>query len=135
MEAQTGAFDVAELMADSDACEFEVRNLLTKKRTGIYITVLSKDSEVYKGIQKAQANSRFKQFGKRTASASLTAEELEEESLQLLVACTKSWRGMTYNGQALDCTEDNVRMIYERIPMVREQVDDAIHDRSNFKKR
>jgi hypothetical protein len=127
-------FDAASLMPDSDSCEVQIKNLLTKKPTGIFITVLSKDSETYRDVQKAQANVRFKQFGKRNSS-SLTAEELEEESIQVLVSCTKAWRNMVYNGEELECTADNVRKIYENIPMIREQVDDAIHDRGNFKKR
>lgn len=128
-------FDASSLMPDTDSCEVQIKNLLTKKNTGIFITVLSKDSETYRDVQKAQANARFKQFGKRSNSASLTAEELEEESLQVLVACTRAWRNMVYNGQELDCSTGNVRTIYEKIPMIREQVDDAIHDRGNFKRR
>lgn len=133
--AAPDVFDAASLMPDGDSAEIQIKNLLTKKNTGIFITVLSKDSETYRDIQKTQANARFKNFGRRTTSTSLTAEELEEESLQLLVACTKAWRGMVYHGEALDCTPENARMIYERIPMIREQVDDAIHDRGNFKRR
>lgn len=128
------AFDAASLMPDIDECEIQIFNPITKKPTGIYVTVLSKDSEVYRDLQKKQAHARFKQFG-RQRSAALTSEELEEESLQLLVACTKTWRGMAYKGKELDCSPENVRMIYENVSTIREQVDDAIHDRGNFKKR
>lgn len=129
------AFDAAALEPDVDQCEIEIFNPIGRKPTGIFITVLSKDSDTYRDLQKKQSNARFKQFGKRTTSTSLTAEELEEESLQLLVACTRGWKNMMYKGNVLDCTPENVRMVYEKVSAIREQVDDAVHDRSNFKRR
>lgn len=128
-------FDARNLMPDVDRKEIDIIHPTTKKKTGIKITVLSRDSDTYRDLQKAQANVRFKQFGKRTTSASLTAEELEEESIQLLVACTVGWKNMFYDGKSVEFNQDNVRMIYERVTTIREQVDEAIHDRSNFKTR
>lgn len=132
---QAAAFDAASLIPDSDSTEVEITNPLNKRKTGIFITVLSRDSETYKDIQKAQSNSRFKQFGKSRSSAALTADELEEESMQLLVACTKGWRNMVLHGQELECSAANVRRVYTEVITIREQVDEAIHDRGNFKKR
>ena len=129
------AFDASSLIADVDEVEVEIINPLTKKKTGLFITVLSRDSDVYKSVTKQQGNQRFKSFGRKTSSPGLTVEELEEESLQLLVACTKSWRNMLYRGQEMEFTTANVRIIYENVPTIREQVDDAVHDRGNFKKR
>jgi hypothetical protein len=128
-------YDVASLIPDSNEFEFEISNPHTKKKTGIYVTVLSRDSDTYKELQRAQQNARFKSFGRRTTSSSLTAEELEEENIQILIACTKAWRNMILHGQELECNPANVRKVYETVNAIREQVDDAIHDRGNFKKR
>jgi hypothetical protein len=42
---------------------------------------------------------------------------------------------MVYKKEEMPFSPANVRMIYENVSVIREQVDDAIHDRGNFKQR
>jgi len=125
------AFSIAD---DADA-EIEIYDPRTKSGTGIFITVHSKDSEKARAIVRSQMNRRFKNMGRRNGGVSLTAEELEVESLDTLIGCTKSWRGMFWNGSEMPCTAENARFIYTQAPPIREQVDDAVNDRALFTKR
>lgn len=135
-ESAVKSFDAGSLeVADDASAEFEVYDPRAKGGTGIFITVLSKDSEKAKTITRSQLNRRFKVMGRSRAGVSLTAEELESESMDLLVACTLSWRGMKWNGEDLACSAQNARDIYTRSPIIRDQVDEAINDRSLFTRR
>lgn len=127
-------FDLADLSPAADTVEVEVFDPRTRRGTGIFITVASKDSAVYKRKLREQINRRFKQMGRRIA-VQMTAEENEAEALELLVAVTTAWRGVVFKGEALDLSEKNARMIYEQVPVIREQVEDAINDRGNFMRR
>lgn len=123
-------FGVAE---DADA-EIEIYNPRTKSGTGIFITVYGRDSETARSIVRKQMNRRFKS-SRRNNGITLSAEELEVESMDALVGCTKAWRGMFWDGKEMTCTPDNVRFIYTQAPTIREQVDDAVNDRTLFTKR
>ena len=134
-------FDASALSIAEDAeAEIEIYNPRTKAGTGIYITVYGRDSEKARGIVRAQMNRRFRS-GRRNNGITLSAEELEVESMDALVGCTKSWRGMFWpdapGGPLVprECVPVNVRRIYTTSPTIREQVDDAINDRTLFTQR
>jgi len=104
----------------------------------ITIHVLGKDSDEFQKISRAQSKKRMAKMTKgggfRT-TPSIPIEEIERDGIDLLAACTKSWSGIVVEGKPVDCTYDNVIMIYERFPWIKEQVDTAIGDRANFIKR
>ena len=114
------------------------------------ITVYGLDSKVCKDIQHRQTNNRLEkqaQKGNRKKPIT-TAEAMEADGLDLLVGCTKSWRTIVKDeagketgdrpeielgeGEWLPCTPENARRVYEEVPWIKEQVDSAIGDRSNF---
>ena len=106
---------------------------------GITVTVCGADSETFKNIQRKQLNRRLeKQQKSRTRQTAMTAEELELESMDVLVACTRSWstgerKQLEFDdNEWLECTPDNVRRVYEALPWLKEQVDQEIGDRANF---
>lgn len=133
-DQQPQPFDLADLTPAADTVEVEVFDPRTRRGTGIFITVASKDSDRYKKKLREQINRRFKQMGRRIA-VQMTAEENEAEALELLVHVTTGWRNVTYKGVALDLNDANARMLYEQVPVIREQVEDAINDRGNFMRR
>lgn len=132
----TARFDAGSLeIADDASTEIEIIDPRTKQGTGIKITVLSRDSEKARTVTRSQLNRRFRTMGRgRNAGPTLTAEELDMETLDLLVACTQNWQGMLWGGKELECSAQNARMVYSRSPIIREQVDDAISDRALFTK-
>ena len=96
----------------------------------ITITLIGQDSDKVKKRQRLEMNKRLK-AGRRST---MTAEELEEQGLELLAFCTVSWNGIKLDGQLLDCTADNAMKVYKRVPWLREQVDSFVGDRANFLK-
>lgn len=114
---------------------------------GIFITVLGRDSTEFRRVSAEQNRKRVAKIQKAggTQRVALTVEELESDSLDLLAACTKSWRQvdekgkesktLTVGGTEIECTRDNARKLYSEYPWIKEQVDSAVTDRSNFSKR
>lgn len=99
--------------------------------TGIKIEVYSVESEVAKTFRRKMLDRRMARVARRSGKATLTAAEIEAEAADMRVACTKSW-DLNWNGKPLECTEDNKRMVYEKVPLIRQQVDDAIADTGRF---
>lgn len=131
----TQGFDLAELDTASlsnEGIDVAIYHPTTKADLGISITVHGADSDVFRKAQRAQQNRRLKNMARGRNGSKLTAEELETEGLDTLVACTKSWAGVVLQGKALDCEDENVRAVYVKFPWIREQVEDAIGDRANF---
>ena len=124
--------DLAKLDILSPANEgvwMELEHPVTGEPLGIKIKVAGVDSDYYRKEMRRQQNKRLKK-GIRTISA----EELENEVIELLVACTLDWEGIEYEGKVLECNKENARMIYKKFPWIREQVDNFINDRANFLK-
>lgn len=103
------------------------------------VTVCGTDSDTYKKIQRKQLNRRLEISQRsRNNKVNMTAEEIESESLDMLVACTKAWHTgerpeLEMNpGEWLPCTPDNVRLVYDALPWLKEQIDQEMGDRSNF---
>jgi hypothetical protein len=102
--------------------------------TGIFVTVCAQDSDVATSLRRKLLDRRLGRMQRRGGKSALKAEEIEAEAMEMRVACTKAWRDMKWKGEALDCTEDNKRMIYSRVPLIRNQVDEAMGDASLFMK-
>lgn len=125
-------FDLAQLdltAKSNDGEWLELEHPVTGEPLGIKIKLAGVDSDIYKKQLRKLQDRRLRK-GLRT----ITAEEFEEEQLQLLVACTLDWKGMIYEGKELEPTKENIRMIYEKFGWIREQVDNFIGDRRNFLK-
>ena len=128
----------------SDASLFEVQDEATAEieiydsagaGTGIFVTVYSQDSVVATTMRRKMLDRRLGRMQRRGSSkATLRAEELEAEAMELRIICTKSWRELKWKGVELECNEDNKRMLYSKAPLIRNQVDDAIADSSLFMK-
>jgi hypothetical protein len=112
---------------------------VTRLETGITVTVLGTDSDVCKKVQRKQLNRRLElQTKSRSNKFSMTAEELEKEALDVLVACVVGWHTgerpeiEMNEGEWLPCTPDNVKRVLTELPWLKEQLDQEIGDRANF---
>lgn len=128
-------------LSAAETAEIELQHPKTNVPLGIFITLYGKDSPKFKEVQRKQLNRRLELSQKsRNNKMTMTAEELEKEQFDLLVACTKSWRTGDRQqvefgeNEWLDCTPDNARKIYEATGWLKEQVDQEIGDRSSFLK-
>lgn len=136
--------DLDTVAGSSKGFELQLFHPGTQADLGMFITVLGRDSEEFKKVS-AEHNRRRVAKAQKSGAARLTLslEEVEAESVDLLVACTKSWRQqdkdtpegkatLTLQGEELECTRANAEKLYKKYPWIREQVDQAVVDRANF---
>lgn len=108
-----------------------------KKKTGpVRIRLLGADSKKHRSKEYAARNRRLKQMGRGGKRgglmAGVTAEGLEEDATEVMVACTLGWENIQLAGQPLEFTPDAARSLYSEHEWIREQVDEFIADRANF---
>ncbi len=104
--------------------------------TDIRITVAGSDSDVYREAQKEQSKAaiaRASRGGRRSQMPN--PDEMEARALDFLASCTVDWRGMEEDGVAVPFSAAAARRVYAEHRWLREQVDEAIADRSLFFKR
>ena len=125
--------------ASAEGASLELRNpvsdaVLRDEKSGepVTITLVGTDSRDYMKITHDIQNRRLgKRLGKG-GRLKTTAEEIDADALELLVASTKSWQHIIVDGAELSFSAANARMLYTRFPWIKEQVDEFIADRSNF---
>jgi len=105
----------------------ELEHPVTGEPLGVRIKLAGIDSDYYKKEMRRQQNRRLKK-----GIRNISAEELEAETISLLVACTLEWENVEYDGTPLECNAENVRKIYKEFSWIREQVDVFINNRGNF---
>ena len=69
---------------------------------------------------------------KKGGRAVLDPDKLREESIEILAACTLSWKGVIVEGKSLPCTRENAVMLYTRFPWLKEQAEAFVADRASY---
>lgn len=103
---------------------------VTGAETTMRIKLLSPDCDAYRIIENGVKNTGIQQAGRR--GGRMTAEELNENGMQLLVQATTGWEGVIFDGQEMPFSAANVRLVYSEFPFIKEQVDRFLADRRNF---
>jgi hypothetical protein len=93
----------------------------------VVITVAGKHSERYRRLEEKQNR---QPIGKK----SMKMETFTERSKELAIGCTLGWTGIGDKGVVAECTPENVRMLYDELPWVLDQVIVAMNDHSLFSK-
>jgi len=106
----------------------------TNEDLDLIINVLGKDSDAFQKVSRAQNKKRMAkmQKGGFRNTAPIPIEEIEQDGIDLLAACTTGWTGVIIEGEEIQFSIDNAVMVYERFPWIKEQIDTAIGDRANF---
>ena len=102
------------------------------KETDITIDLYSSDSEVY---DEAMAEWRDKLLGKkREKDEKVSVKESYELNAMKLARCTKGWSGLAYNGEELEFSFENAKMIYNEpgLRWLHDQVNNFITSRENY---
>lgn len=96
----------------------------------VRIKLLGMDAPTIKAKEREFMNRRLMKNKVRVGSA----EQLEGEAIEMLVACTQSWEGFTRSGAVWPCTPANARELYSKPEwaFIREQVNRFIGERANF---
>jgi hypothetical protein len=108
----------------------------TLEPLGITITLASSESPRVKAMLRERTNKRLQVMaaGRKQKQTAPTIEELESESLDLLVTATTGWSGIEIGDAVLDCNPENVRSIYAdpAFAWLKKQVDEAFGDQASF---
>lgn len=139
-------FDVVK--GANEGFELALVNPKTQAEVGLRVTVLGKDSDVFRRLSTEQNRRRLAKMTKGGVMrfGAVPPEELETDAVDLLAACTVSWMEVPtaaqdaglpkdtwlVNGEELPCTRANAVAVYTQFPWLREQVEAAIGDRANF---
>lgn len=139
--------------ASDKGAEIELRHPVTNAKLGMFISILGKDSEVFREHTRHRANEtlRKQHMAERTGKNidAPTAEEAEDKGMELLVLCTTGWRQeftdgegegakpknepcLLYKGEMLPFTVPNALRLYKEQLWIARQVDAGIADLENF---
>lgn len=106
--------------------------LTNDDKSEMTITMYAPHSKEYKAAVHFQTNKRLKQAqGKKKVD--ITAESIEEATLEVLVKTTKSWN-ITYDGKKPKCSADTAKEIYEQVFWIKDQIEEAVADSLDFTK-
>lgn len=100
----------------------------------VSIKVLGPDSGKYRTLSRAQIRKRLaKRAAGQTEVTDADMDENDHDAMEILAGCTVGWAGVLDKaGAAIPCTFENAMKLYENYPVVREQVDFFLSERSNF---
>lgn len=127
------AFDTKSQAAQG--FEFQLEDV-NGRPVPVWWTVYGFDSDQYQNALRAQQRRRLDRAA-RGRRQQLTPEDLEVDSIELLVAATGSFRASPGvkmpDGQPFpEFSKAAAKDILTRYPVIREQVDRALADRANF---
>ena len=106
-----------------------LRHPATSEPIGLHLTLRPLDSPEVEKVRRRNINKRLAARNQR-----LTAEQIEANAKDLLVAAVAGWEWdeeATFEGEQLKFNEDNVRKVLSVRPL-REQVDEELGDDAAF---
>lgn len=142
MTKKTG-LDLASLdtaVACDNAIDYELRHPVTDEPIGVFIKIIGKDSNKLRDAIRKRINARLRADAIRRNNKPeiRTAEQIEAESIDLLVLATEGWycaesqNAIEYKGDFLTYNEENVRKVYTEQLWIRQQIDEACGDIDRF---
>lgn len=114
----------------NEGAEIELLHPVDRSPIGVTVRILGSDSDVYRDMERKHADKRIRNFER--GKMRLSPEEVESESLEMLLACLIGWEGVEEHGETVPFTAENARRFMERYRWMREQIASAIGDRRNF---
>lgn len=135
--AKAKSFDIAALdtiSACNKPAEVEIFHPATGKPTGVFISVLGKDSDVFRARMRALADETI-----AAAAQGQRQDDAERRTVETLAAATTGWRtgddaALILSGERLEFSEANARRVYQTILPIREQASAAIYNLDLFMK-
>jgi hypothetical protein len=100
----------------------------TNEELGISLHLAGIDSAAHRRAVSIAANRRAKGGFRKQ----VTLEQVQEESIETLAACTLAWEGVRVDGKELAFSHAAAVSLYTRFPWLREQAEQFISDRANY---
>lgn len=130
--------DLLDLTPKSDEITVTIKHPSTgdvlKNEDGseMTITLYAPHSKEYKKVLHEMTNKRLKKMQSK-GKTDITAEELEEVSLDSLAKTTKEWN-ITYGAEQPKLSLTKAREVYEKVFWIKAQIEEAIEDSLDFMK-
>jgi len=130
--------DLKDLTPTSDTVDVNIVHpttlepLLNDNSEPMVITMYAPHSKEYKAAIHEQTNKRLKQAQSKK-KVDLTAEDIEDATLDLFAKTTKSWN-ITYDGEEPNFSVSKAKEIYSEVFWIKDQIDEAVSNSLNFKK-
>ena len=100
--------------------------------TGVFITLASRDHPDVRAVASGIADKRLAMLSRRGGKAP-KFEDMEAESLQVLLASVQGWRGIVVEGEPWPCTPENIRtLLGGNDSWIRRQLNAAQEDEALF---
>tara|TARA_R110002167_G_scaffold93936_1_gene251260 strand:- start:1954 stop:2352 length:399 start_codon:yes stop_codon:yes gene_type:complete len=96
------------------------------------ICMYATHSPEYKKVMHSQTNKRIKAASK-TNDLTMTSEDLESSTLEVLANTTKSW-DITFSGEKPELTVKKAKEIYTEVFWIKVQLEGAVNDSLDFTK-
>lgn len=130
--------DLKDLTPKSDDIVVEIKHpangetLKNDDKSPMTITIFAPHSKEYKKVLYEQTNKRLKQMQSKNTQ-DITAEDLEEASLEALAKTTKEWN-ITYGGEQPKLTVDKAKQVYDEVFWIKAQIEEATANSLDFMK-
>ena len=130
--------DLKDFAPKSDEVEVVVKHpvngepLTNKDGSDMVIVLHAPHSKAYKEAMYEQTNKRLK-AAQGSGNTDITAQDLEEASLELLSKVTKSWK-ITYDDKQPKLTAAKAKAIYEELFWLKPQIEEALSNTEVFTK-
>lgn len=125
-------FDLSALaQAALSEAEVVIYHPVTGEDMGIRIKVHSPDSEPYRKKEREMKDRTF-ELSKKNRGGSLSSAALESAAKEVLICAVCGWSGVIWAGSELECTRENVEMLFDKFPFIQRQVDAFLGDLGNF---
>jgi hypothetical protein len=133
-----GAFD--SVTRSNEGIWIPILHPITGEETSTEFCMLGPDSAEYTAWQDEQAKKTQEYMIREMANARLKKKRSATEQAQLdletdidlLCRLTKGWKEARWNGEELEFTPENVRMVFSKNAVIRLQLRRDIEDRERF---
>jgi len=102
-----------------------------KKEKPVTIKLLGTDSKVWRNKNREFQKKRTQKMVRNRAK-NVDYSVSDEETCEMLAACTTEWHGIDEKGEKLEFSYDEAFRVYMKHIWIREQADAFIADRANF---
>jgi hypothetical protein len=107
---------------------------LTVRDEPVRVRLLGQDSDAYRQRMREHLRRRLERRAAGDIAPTLDdLDRAEQEGNEILAACTADWSGVySLSGDKIRCSFDAALALYQRFPVIREQVDRFVANRANF---
>ena len=129
--------DIANFIPTTDTVDIELKKdsttdevMTNEDGSPMVITMYLPHSKVYKDVRHEQTNRRIARSQQRKKQP-VTAQEIEAETIELLVKTTAGWN-ITYKGEQPKFSEELAAEIYNRAPFITDQIFEGVAEAQDF---